>query len=90
MGRPVSAREGIRIPFGLAVAMAGQEVGLVDGVLDEYEAAHRAEVLTEAADGIVAHCFTHNPDATTGWITCHCEVADDLRKQAVLLGLLTA
>ncbi len=46
----MTARDGLRVPFGLAVAMAGQPVSLVDECLDEYEAAHRAEVLREAAD----------------------------------------
>jgi hypothetical protein len=51
---------------------------------DETIAEISAMALAEAADSIVAACFTHNPDAATGWITCHCEVADDLRKQAAL------
>jgi hypothetical protein len=51
----VSARDDLRVPFGLAVAMAGQPVSLVDECLDEYEAAHRAEVLREAAATIRHH-----------------------------------
>lgn len=61
---------------GLGVMSNAEEATLLD--------AFAAEVLTEAANGITAACFTHNPGAATGWITCHCEVADDLRKQAAL------
>ncbi|WP_042400030.1 hypothetical protein [Streptacidiphilus carbonis] len=46
----MTARDDLRVPFALAVAMAHQPVSMVDECLDEYEAAHRAEVLNEAAD----------------------------------------
>jgi len=49
----------------------------VGELLDDY----RAEVLTEEAELIVAHCPDHGSRDGV-WIGCHCAVADDLRRRA--------
>jgi len=42
-----------------------------------------AHVLREAADTVVASCPDHQPaDAEGSWISCHCPVADELRRTA--------
>lgn len=57
----MTARDDIRVPFGLAVAMARQPVSMVDECLDEYEAAHRAEVISELVGVLGAETFWFDP-----------------------------
>ncbi|MFF8716212.1 hypothetical protein ACF07T_32975 [Streptomyces sp. NPDC015184] len=45
--------------------------------------AYRAEVLTEAADDLVAACPDHG-DADEAWMDCPCEYADELRRMAAI------
>ncbi|MFE5090641.1 hypothetical protein ACFRCI_09600 [Streptomyces sp. NPDC056638] len=47
--------------------------------------AFRAEVLTEAADNLVAACPDHG-DADEAWMDCPCEYADELRRTAAVAG----
>lgn len=42
---------------------------------------HGSEVLSKAADELVAYCPDHG-DRDTGFITCQCLAADDLRRMA--------
>lgn len=51
----------------------------------DHIAMHRAEVLTEAADDLVAACPDHG-DADEAWMDCPCEYADELRRMAALAG----
>lgn len=53
------------------------------GTAADLIAAYRAEVLLEAADGLVAACPEHS-DADEVWMDCHCDVADELRAKATL------
>jgi hypothetical protein len=78
----VTARDDIRVPFGFAFAMANRPVAEVDELLDEYEAAHRTEVLTETANDWKAHCLTHNRFAAAGFAECPCRMADELLRMA--------
>ncbi|MEU2135333.1 hypothetical protein [Streptomyces sp. NPDC018352] len=49
----------------------------------DHVGAHRAEVLTEAADNLVAACPEHG-DADEAWMDCPCEYADELRRMAAI------
>ncbi|MFF2964296.1 hypothetical protein ACFVT1_36640 [Streptomyces sp. NPDC057963] len=51
----------------------------------DHVAMHRAEVLTEAADDLVAACPDHG-DADEAWMDCPCEYADELRRMAAIAG----
>ncbi|MFB7007855.1 MULTISPECIES: hypothetical protein [unclassified Streptomyces] len=51
----------------------------------DHIAMHRAEVLTEAADNLVAACPEHG-DADEAWMDCPCEYADELRRMAAVAG----
>lgn len=42
----------------------------------------RAEVLTETAAELKAHCLDHNRFAATGFMDCPCRVADELLRMA--------
>lgn len=44
-------------------------------------AATQTKVLATEADEIVAHCPDHGSRDGV-WITCHCDVADDMRRRA--------
>jgi len=57
----VSARDDIRVPFGLAFAMANRPVSEVDELLDEYEAVHHNEVLFKVVAVLGAETFWHDP-----------------------------
>lgn len=45
-------------------------------------AARDAEVLTETAADLKAHCLEHNRFAATGFMDCPCRVADELLRKA--------
>lgn len=42
----------------------------------------RIAALNQLEAMIRTSCFTHNPKAEHGWMTCHCEVADEFRRMA--------
>jgi hypothetical protein len=48
-----TARDDLRIPLGLAWGLLGRPIVEVDELLDEYDAARRNEVLTEAAEQLL-------------------------------------
>lgn len=46
----------------------------------------RAEVLTEEAAELKAHCLEHNRFAATGFADCPCRVADELLRRVKVAG----
>lgn len=71
-------------------AVLRQNLASPDGELDAVPvvapATDRAAVLDDEAALIVRHCPDHGPQDQDGvWMDCHCAVAEDMRKRAVVV-----
>lgn len=64
------------------IADCGESYDTADAQAAQLVAEFRAEVLTEEAAELKAHCLEHNRFAATGFMDCPCRVADELLRRA--------
>lgn len=64
------------------IADCGESYDTADEQAAQLVTQFRAQVLTETAADLKAHCLDHNRFAATGFADCPCRVADELLRMA--------